>query len=242
MASPVDATRARRQEDQFCVDAIVAEELSPDELRLARHVSDVLSNSRLDSGALVLEIIPRYWEKKGPTYLTLSPDGVYRPFLYIHGYAGRRDFKSLTRTFIANVCAHLEGCVQQLSPSPPEHRGTTEPFGRLVRSLERTRALPRDLGQRLSRFNAVFNIPSKHPQTAIGARRTDERMFSVLDAAYSLIVMRRLSIELFDLMRLKGVVLPYAWPPFDEGWLDYSPSADEPPHPLSEEKIDAPKL
>ncbi|HTW55011.1 MAG TPA: hypothetical protein VMG36_00985, partial [Thermoplasmata archaeon] len=193
-------------------------------------------------GALILEIIPRYWDPSEHGVETIDPDGVYRPFLYIHAYSGRPDFALITRTFIANVSAHLEGCLQQLSPEPPKTRGPTLPFGALVTSLKESGKLPAELAARLRRFNECLNVPAKHPQTFVRTRRVDERTFSVGDAASAFMVMRELSLPLFQLMADNGVQLKYVWPDYSEAWSGYAPSVYSNAPSLAEIKRDAPRF
>jgi hypothetical protein len=236
------SAKQRARPGRSTMETLATELLGPKERLLVEHLSKVFPDNTVDTGALILEIIPKYWKREGERVLTLEPDGVYRPFLYIHSYGGRADFPDVTRTFIENVSVHLEGCLQQLTPRPPKSRGPTVPFGQLIKLLEGDGVLSEELAHHLWLFNACFNVPSKHPQTYVVTRRVDRRTFSVADAALAFVLMRQLSLSLFDLMKKKAVVLPQEWPPFDEKWLTYVPSVEDHITPLSPLKKDPPKF
>lgn len=50
-------------------------------------------------------------------------------------------------------------------------------------------------------------------------RWLDERTFSVIETVYAIVIMRKLSIQLFALLKTNGVLLPHGWPEFKDEWL-----------------------
>ena len=208
-----------------CVSAI--EQLATDlldqgALQLAEHLALLLDDDRWDSGSLIADIIPIYWERVGERLRTLSPGNIYRPLYYVHTWGSLRDFKDTTRTFMTFISSHLEGCLLHLTSSPPEHRVPPRPFGRLVKPLKRASILSAELADQLWKFNEAVNVSSKHFDAYMPTRWLDERTFSVMEAAYAFLLMRRLSIELFTLLKANGVILPYGWPDFKNEWLSWS--------------------
>ena len=109
----------------------------------------------------------------------------------------------------------------QVTPFPPEHRGPSKPFGRLVGPLKKAGVLSEELADRLWRFNKAVNVPSKHFDAHIPTRRLDERTFSVTETSYAFVLMRRLSMQLLNLLKANGVTLPHAWPEFKDEWLSW---------------------
>jgi hypothetical protein len=76
------------------------------------------------------------------------------------------------------------------------------------------------LADRLSRFNKVANIPSKHFSAQLAERSNlDERTFSIHETALAFAMMRQMSIELFELLDSKGKKLPTEWKQFRDAWL-----------------------
>jgi hypothetical protein len=199
--------------------SVLAKELLDDkDIELAQRLDYLLSDNRRDAASLVEEIIPVYW--KGAE--TLEPDPIYRPLYYIHMECDSRHFKQNTRHFIALLGAHLEGCLLWLFSNPPRFSSFPKPFGRLVVELTKARVLPNDLAVQLGRFNRVANVPAKHfGASPRQSRRLDERRFSMMDATLSFVIMRRLSIRLFEMIRNRGVSLPTGWKNFDEKWLTW---------------------
>ena len=191
------------------------------ELELGFYLSTILCNPKCNlAGILVSQILPMYWEKRGDTSYTLEPDPIYRPLYYVEMYANGRDFKENTRIFLDNAAGHIEGCLLWLTKTPPRFRGSPKPFGGLVYELFREGILEKELAEQLLAFNKLFNIPAKHMTAYYRPRsRLDERTFSCLDAALGLMVMRKLSIELFKILTERGISLPQSWPDFDDDWL-----------------------
>ena len=192
------------------------------EIQLAEHLATLLDDDKIDSGSLIEDIIPIYWEKVDDRLRSLDPDAIYRPLYYIYSYGSLPDFRSRTRTYITFVSNHLEGCLINLTLSPPRYRGTRRPFGGLVNQLQTSGILSAELASQLLRFNALFNVPSKHFNAYTPIHWLDERTFNVIETAYAFMLMRTLSIKLFVLLNANGITLPHDWPDFKNEWLSWS--------------------
>lgn len=203
--------------------------LDQKELALADHLTVLLADDKYDPGALIMSMIPMYWEEVGDRARTLKPDGIYRPLYYVHQYRSLREFENKTRVFLNNVCGHLEGCLLQLTATPPQFRTSTRPFGGLVRQLRDSGVLPDELALSLFKFNEAVNVPSKHFGAYTPTDWLDERTFSIEEASLSFMMMRKMSIELFRLLKARGISLAFDWPPFNEEWLEWSPLFEERP-------------
>lgn len=196
--------------------------LNKKELTLAEHLALVLNDNKLDSGSLIQDIMPIYWEKVDDRLRNLWPGNIYRPLYYVHLRGSQYSFKDNTRMFLSAISGHLEGCLLYLTSSPPEHRTAQRPFGRLVEPLRNAGILSTELADRLWKFNAAINVPSKHFSAYSPTRWLDERTFSVKEAAYAFLIMRKLSIELFMLIETHHIILPQSWPDFKDEWLSWS--------------------
>jgi len=138
-----------------------------------------------------------------------------------------REFADKTRDFLADVSGFLEGCLFHLLHSDAGPYGDTNlPFGRLVEALRNEGAFPEGFAEQLWAFNHAVNISSKHFDSFPMPEPLDEHTFSVGDAAYAFVMMRKLAIPLFELLRKKGVIAA-EWPPLDEKWLTWSPLITE---------------
>ena len=204
------------------IERLAADLLDQPELQLAERLALLLDDDTLDSGSLIEDMIPIYWERVDDRLRSLSPDNIYRPLYYVHAYGSLRNFRDKTRTFMTSISGHLEGCLLYLTPSPPEHGVPPRPFGRLVSPLKRTRVLSTELADQLWRFNAAVNVSSKHFDAYMPTRWLHERTFSVTEAAYAFLLMRRLSIKVFALLKANGVILLHDWPDFKNEWLSWS--------------------
>lgn len=194
------------------------------ELSLANHLTELLKDNKWDSGSFILSIIPVYWEKIEQIHRSIEPDPIYRPLYYVHMYGRLANFENYTRIFIINICGHLEGCLVYLTRFPPKYRRPSGPFGTLVGKLRNQKVLSDDLANKLWRFNASFNVPSKHFSARFRSRsRLDERTFSIYEAALAFVMMRKLSIQLFRLLKGRGVNISTQWPEFNEDWLTMCP-------------------
>jgi hypothetical protein len=197
--------------------------LSPEEIELSKHLSRLLAGSRTDAAALVLEIVPKYWEGEYPTQENLEPTGVYRPFYYVHGYAGRSDFAEVTRGFLNNVGSHLEGCAQELRDNARKKQIGGKTLGQLALSLKKAGVLPEGLSNQLLAFNDLVYIPSKHSGAFAPNRSLTVRTYSIDDTSTAFLWMRSLSLSLFPLMKASGISLAEDWPAFDSRWLAWEP-------------------
>ncbi len=75
----------------------------------------------------------------------------------------------------------------------------------------------------LLRYNDVINVPAKHFGAYAPTSRLDERTFSANETVYAIVLMRNLSMQLFELLQATGVSLPQRWPLFKEEWLSSFP-------------------
>lgn len=194
------------------------------ELQLSGHLAFLLEDDSCDSSSLVEEMIPIYWEGVGDRKRTLFPDNIYRPLYYIHVWSNTCNFRDSTRAYMMVISGHLEGCLMYLTSSPPSQYGVpSQPFGRLVRPLKASGILSAELADQLWKFNDIINVPSKHFSTYVPTHWLDERTFSVFETACALVLMRKLSIKLFEILKVNGVILPHGWPEFKDEWLSWSP-------------------
>ena len=200
--------------------ALAQEILNENEFLLAQFLSELLSDPKCKFvSVLVEEILPVYYEKRGEGSYTLDPDPIYRPLYYIHQYSWMRGFERFTRAFVAMTGAHIEGCLVWLTKTPPRFRSPSKTFGPLVYRLHQEKVLPEKLAVKLLKFNNIANIPAKHFTAFSNSRSIDDRTFSVFEAALDFVLMRNLSIQLFDLLQSQGVALPHLWKEFDVKWL-----------------------
>jgi hypothetical protein len=201
---------------------LAGELLDGGELKLSLRISQVLGDPTLDAFALISDILPKYSERKEGRLLSLSPRSVYRPLFYVADYAGKTHFEEHSRIFIDNACSHIEGCLLWLTRSSVKYESPQVPFGPLVYKLWKDGRITKELAGQLLKFNEVVNVPSKHQtvQDFLGLS-LEERSFSVLDAALSFVMMRKLSMQLFAILKQNGVTLPGEWKEFKEEWLSW---------------------
>lgn len=200
---------------------LAQELLDEKEFLLAQFLEELLGDPKYKFRYFLIEdILPVYHEKTGDIDRTLCPDPIYRPLYYIHSYSFMNEFELFSRGFVAMIGAHIEGCLLWLTKDHPQFRAPTKPFGGLVKILLQAEILPEKLAVDLFNFNDVANIPAKH----FGVSNTfgspiHQRTFSIFEAALDFVMMRNLSIQLFDLLQFRGVVLPHGWKAFDDDWL-----------------------
>ncbi len=204
------------------IELLAADILDHRELQLAEHLVLLLDDNKLDSGSLIGDIMPIYWERARGRLRNLFPGIIYRPLYYVHSYGSLRDFKDHTRTFMQSISGHLEGCLLCLTAPPPRYGSPHRPFGRLVRPLNNAGVLSDELADQLWRFNEAINVSSKHFNAYMPTDWLNERTFTVKEAACAFLIMRRFSIRLFALLQANGVVLPQGWPDFKTEWLSWS--------------------
>ena|SRR4030067_433156 len=199
---------------------LAQETLDNNEFALAQFLSELLADPRCKFvSVLVEDILPVYCEKRSDSSYTLQPDPIYRPLYYIHSYSAMRTFGRFSRGFVAMTGAHIEGCLLWLTKTPPHFRAPSKPFGNLVWMLFKENVLSETLADKLLKFNKIANVPAKHFDTFSSPRSTDERTFSIFEAALDFVIMRNLSIQLFGLLQSRGVALPHLWKKFDPEWL-----------------------
>ena len=206
------------------INQLAIEVLEERELELAERIAFLIDDDKWDAASLVESIVPVYWEHGGEWDQTLDPDNVFRPLYYIHGHAtiNSENFRENTRAYMLFISGHIEGCLQQLMPLPRDDRKISKTFGPLVARLKKEGVLPANLAEQLWKFNEAINVPSKHFGAYIPTRRLRERTFSVIETAWALVLMRRLSMQLFDLLNTRGRPLPKQWPAFKEEWLTWA--------------------
>jgi hypothetical protein len=205
------------------IEQLAVDLLDEREWQLANRLALILDDDMYDASSLVEEMIPIYWERVGDRKRTLLPDNIYRPLYYIHRWSGNRNFKDSTRAYMMVISGHLEGCLMYLTSCPPSQYGVPpRPFGRLISPLKVAGILSSKLADQLWKFNAAINVPSKHFDVYIPTHWLNERTFSVFEASCALVMMRKLSMQLFAILKANGVVLPYGWPEFKDEWLSWS--------------------
>jgi len=202
------------------IERLALDLLDQRELQLANHLSILLGDDKWDAGPLVEEILPVYWEKVGDKFQNLHPGNIYRPLNYIHVWSSSGEFKNSTRAYMDVISGHLEGCLQNLM-TPSEHRAMSRTFGPMVAQLKKMGILSAELADHLWKFNAVINVPAKHFGAYAPTRRLDERTFSVIETVYAIVIMRKLSMQLFALLKANDVSLPHGWPEFKDEWLSW---------------------
>ncbi len=197
------------------------------ELRLARHLSLLLSDperdAERDAASLIEDILPVYSGKNGDPTKVLAPYPIYHPLYYIHSYAEQREFGRHTQAFIDAICNHLNGCLDWLTPGPSKSRHSSGPFGNLAVQLYNAGTLTRPLADKLARFSRVVNIFStKHSITLTPASSNPAvKTFSILDATLAFVIMRKISIQLFDVLKANSADLPRDWKEFRAEWLSW---------------------
>lgn len=206
------------------ISQLASEILDERELQLAKRLAFLLDDDKWDAASLIESIIPVYWERVDEWDQTLDPENVFRPLYYIHAKASKasENFRENTRAYMLYISGHIEGCLQQLVPLPRDDRRISKTFGPLVARLKEKGILLAELAGQLWKFNDAINVPSKHFGAYMPTRRLRERTFSVIETALSLVLMRKLSIQLFDLLKTRGRPLPKQWPAFKEEWLTYT--------------------
>lgn len=176
-----------------------------------------------DAASLVEEILPVYCERVGDKDHILFPSNIYRPLYYIHSWSSPGNFRESTRAYMIVISGHLEGCLLFLISSRPSKYGApSQPFGRLIDPLKASGILSAELADQLLKFNTAVNVPSKHFGAYIPTHWLNERTFSVMETTCAFVLMRKLSIQLFALLKANSVVLPHRWPEFKDEWLSWS--------------------
>ncbi len=186
------------------------------EVSLGSRLTVLLGDPQWDSGSLISDIIPQYWEGAH----SIDPQFIYRPLYYLWLYGSRAHFQDYSRPFVSNVAMHTEGCLHELALTV-KARSATVPFGPLAHRLLKENILTENLAHCLLEFNRAVVVPAKHLTAHYYSNpsRLDERTFKVRDAALAFTMMRRLSIDLFALIEGRGTKLPHHWKEFRDEWL-----------------------
>lgn len=189
--------------------------LTEKEVALAERLNYLIETGKMRQAWTLLEqILPKFWKEERGVFRTLSPDSVYRTLYYLDE---PHIFVRVPRHMIALMGDHLQGLLDHLAD-----RRYGLPLGRLVNTLRNAKQLPRDLASQLLEFNSVY-IRAKHLSAdPFLQTRLDLRTFSTREAILSLIIMRQLSMRLFDLLKKKGKPLPEDWKQIDSEWLTWN--------------------
>lgn len=204
------------------IEQLASDLLDGRDTQLAARLAIVLDDDTYDAESLVGDILPVYWQRVGDVVETLSPDNIYRPLYYVHTWSSQRNFKEITRAYMEVISSHLEGCLKNLLPLPITGRSSSGPFGTLVIQLAGSGILPAGIADDLRRFNAAVNVASKHFDAYMPSRNLGQRTFSVSESSLAVVLMRKLSMQLFAILGSRGLSLPQGWPTFKENWLSWS--------------------
>ncbi len=197
--------------------------LNETELQLADHLLFLLGDDKWDAGTLVGEILPVYWEKVGDRSQNCYPGNIYRPLNYIHVWSAGGGFKDSTRAYMDVISSHIEGCLQNLLKLPIYGREMLRAFGPGVAELKKQKILSAELANQLWRFNDVINVPAKRFGAYAPTNWLDERTFSASETVLAIVIMRKLSMQLFELLKTNGVFPTHEWPEFRDEWLSCFP-------------------
>ena len=155
------------------------------------------------------------------------PGNIYRPLNYIRVWSSEGGFKDNIRAYIDVISNHIEGCLQNLLKLPTEGRAMERAFGPAVSHLRKKHVLSAELAAKLWRFNELINVPAKHFGAYAPTNWLDVRTFSEIETIYAIVIMRKLSMQLFALLKVTGIFLPHDWPEFKDEWLSSFPEFNE---------------
>lgn len=196
--------------------------LTDKELKLALHLANLMQKADYRATYLIRQIIPVYHKNRQ----TLDPRGVYRLLYYVDTYSSGGHKRIWVRFFIHMMCNHIEECLEALYRNVFS-RPWGQPMGPLVMELHRKGIIPDELAEHLSVFNKVVFVPAKHFVNRENLPRSiDKRTFGVLDGTLTFVMMRNLSIQLFEIMSKHGIILPEGWKEFDDRWLTWNEKVD----------------
>ena len=180
---------------------------------LAAILSDDESIPDMLVGSMIDGILPAYWEMGDDRPSGVDPSPIFRPLYHLHGYSNLAGFGGFTREFVEMASAHLEACMHWLTPSPPEDWSGGKDFGRLVVQLRETGILSPSLAADLESFDNVANKSGPQSPEPVEQSRQGPAVFSIEDAALLLMVTRKLSVQLFEVLNANGVKIEHLWPP-----------------------------
>jgi len=187
--------------------------LDQKELKVASDLAKILSDDESLEiqlvGSMVDKILPAYWDIKDEREPQIDPSPIFRPLYYLHGYSNLADFGKFTGELVEMASAHLEACMQWLTLTPAEEWNGGRDFSKLITLLRDADVLPPRLAGDLQDFDRVANAP---PEDS-GSESPGRPRFSIEDAALLLIITRKLSIQLFELLNSHGVTIEHPWPP-----------------------------
>lgn len=199
--------------------------LTLEELGVAARLEHLIGrDKKRQTLALLGAMFPKYW-RDDVGLRTYWPDSVYRTIYYLTAFS---DYVDHTRGQIQYMGQHLEGLLGLLASRRVQR--PIKPLGRQVRELLKRGVLPVDLAEALFDFNEALNNPGKHSSDdPLLPSRMDQRRFSTHDTLLALLIMRRVSTRLFDVLEANGVHLPEGWPSFDRAWLTWNRVSPFPP-------------
>jgi len=80
-----------------------------------------------------------------------------------------------------------------------------------------------NLADKMLEFNRLVDVLGKHPSAdPFLPRRLDARSFTLREVTLLLMVMRQLSISLFDLLKRQGIHLQQEWKEFKSEWIKWN--------------------
>jgi len=203
--------------------------LDQQELQVASALAAILSDDESIPDAfvesLVDRILPAYWDIKDDRPPNVDPSPIFRPLYYLHGYSNLADFGKFTREFVEMASAHLEACMHWLTPSPPEEWSGGKEFHGLIGQLRDAGVLSPALASGLESFDRVAIAPSQHTGPGSPDLSQKDAGFSIEDAAVLLMITRKLSMQLFELLNSHGVTIEHRWPPLKPEPLARDPQA-----------------
>ncbi len=183
--------------------------LSIDEISVASRIEWLITRRKFKKAqSLIQTILPKYCDVRKGIPFTLWPDDVYRTLYYLDNPQG---FLKNSSFIVHCMAAHLEGLLKWF---PGANKKLA--LGAQTKLLK-DRALPSNLVNELLEFNRLAAVPAKHPSAnSFLPSRLDVRSFTLREITLLLMVMRRLSIAIFALLKQQGIN-------FQEEWKEYKP-------------------
>jgi len=193
------------------IEAQARKVLDEEEIKLASHLSLLLSTPGAGAYWLVKDILPVY-EKERRVF---EPRNIYKSLAYVHNQTAVGGDPHMMRYFLHSMGSHLETCLHGLFPIYANNS-----LGKVVSQIQRGGLLHTELAQELLDFNNIVYVHAKHLDEFYPVPVSiDETTFGFMDGALAFVMFRRLSMKLFKLLRLEGVGLPQDWKEFKEEWL-----------------------
>lgn len=180
------------------------------ELDLSNHLSQLLGRPGRSAYALIGEILPVYHDGRQ----VLEPRNIYRSLNYIHVEAAKSGDPYMVRYFIHTMGGHLETCLYHF-----DFRYHNLSLGVVVKGLRNQGILLPELAQALFDFNKIYTHAKHLDDPLVLPSSMDERSFSFRDGALAFLIMRKLSMQVFRLLKRKGATIPEDWREFDDRWL-----------------------